>query len=125
MCLWEEVTSLIDKKTVATALLAGALLASPVTAFAQGAQDGTLNEPGAPRDVNSSPNNGSAVGGTTDTADRALSWLWLLPLLAIPVLYFMVRGSEEREGYRQAGPLVGAKGGQTERRNEEEKEELL
>lgn len=114
---------LIDKKTVAAILVSGALLASPVSASAQGVQDGTLNDPVAPRDVNSSQNNDSAVGGATDTGDQALSWLWLLPLLAIPVLYFMVRGNEDRDGYRQTGPIAGVKGGRAERRDEENREE--
>ena len=52
------------------------------------------------------PGVGGGPGGLTTTpgADNGLYWLWLLPLLAIPLLYFVWRSSDdtsESRGYRE------------------------
>ena len=53
-------------------------------------------EPG----VGGGPGDTATAGGT----NNGLNWLWLLPLLAIPVLYFVWRSSDETtrsRGYRE------------------------
>lgn len=85
------------------------------------AQDVPANQPGLNYDTApGSETTNPGVGGTTNTVDDAAEnnlW-WLLPLLAIPVLFFVFRRSEEKDrdfSYGSGGYAVGAKGGQSKR----------
>lgn len=67
---------------------------------------------------------GNTSGGTTDTSgttSNGIDWRWLLPILAIPVIFFLFKSDNEdkRPDYRDQG-IMGAKGGKTRRELDEE-----
>lgn len=80
-----------------------------------GVQNGTYNQT-QPGTID---NNG--VGGTNTVQDSAsdnegFNWWWLLPLIAIPIIYLLTRRSNDRDTYHDRGSsLSGAKGGRSER----------
>jgi hypothetical protein len=53
-------------------------------------------------------------------ANTGINWWWLLPLLAIPLLIFMLPKREDTETQDQ--DMVGTKGGETKREIEEDNE---
>lgn len=80
-------------------LFLGLLIGNPGTSFAQNA------------DTNSSARNLNP--GSTNT-DGGFDWRWLLPLLAIPVLYFVFRDKNLND-YPKEERIAGYKGGRSER----------
>jgi hypothetical protein len=81
---------------------------------AQSVQEGPMNQ---------APGTGNTGGQTVGTTDdnQGFNWMWLLPLLAIPVVLYMVRkkdNREERTTDRRVHGLAGSKGGRA--REEEE-----
>lgn len=64
----------------------------------------------------------SAPAGTT-VAEDAFNPLWLLPLIAIPILvYILWPKKKERESMEIDGDFVGAKGGRAEKKMMKPKE---
>ena len=104
------------KNALASSLLVLSLLAYPAGASAQAMQDGSGPQ---------SPNAGVTTTDNT-SEDRGLNWLWLLPLLAVPLL-FLVRRDEEEEDrgfrYGDSGQFAGMKGGRARRDREVDEEE--
>jgi len=76
---------------------------------------------------NQAPGGTDTTGGQPGavTTDDGISWLWLLPLLALPLIYLWMRGKRERETdtYRDQG-FAGTKGGRSKRRQEDEDDML-
>jgi hypothetical protein len=63
----------------------------------------------------------SSQGQGTDTTSAAgpgFDFRWLLPLLAIPVLFLFVRDSNEDDRYYDQ-PYAGVKGGKSNKKKEE------
>lgn len=81
--------------------------------------------------VNQQPMTDTGAGTTTATDNRTLDWLWLLPLLAIPLLFLLMRDrrsdSYDEYEYQDQGSLAGVKGGRARTKTTEidEEEEIL
>ena len=85
------------------------LMTSP--SFAQQNVPDVQQDPPAERD-------GAAGRGTTQNQDSSL-WWWLLPLLALPILYFLMKPSNDKvrtDGYDKR--MVGTKGGRRKGKDE-------
>jgi hypothetical protein len=117
------------KNIFVSILMAIVLFVAPSGVAAQ-----AVGDPGAGSSVNEQQLDDTGAGTTLDDSatqgavdDRGgLDWRWLLPLLAIPLLFFLwqgMRGDEERREYRDYP--VGAKGGKTQRRADDDTEEVL
>ena len=105
------------KHLLAISLLVLTFVGGPSLASAQGMQDGTYNQ--APAGDNT-----SGQAGATD--DRGgFDWRWLLPLLAVPLLFMLKRDkkSDDRSHYRDQG-FAGTKGGSTRRDNDRDEDAL-
>jgi hypothetical protein len=74
---------------------------------------------------NGSGSNGSTDGSTGTTNDNSgFDWRWLLPLLAIPILFIAFSGSnDDTTTYRETNRYTGVKGGRTSRTTTEVEEE--
>lgn len=95
------------KQLFAVSILMLLFVISPSAYAQEGAQDSTLNQ------TRGTTNTTGQVSGATD--DRGgFNWMWLLPLLALPLLLLFTRGSknEDRDQYRDQS-LAGSKGGRT------------
>ena len=94
------------------------------SAYAQNMDNGTGTGGLQNQTPGTGTTNDTTVGGTTtnDTESGPNLW-WLLPLLALPVLFFLFKGDNEenRRDYRDTG-FAGAKGGRSRRDREEEGE---
>lgn len=89
-------------------MLFGSLFSLTESSYAQGARDGAYQ-------------GGSEV--TTDS-QSGFDWRWLLPLLAIPVVLYLMRDTREQErSDYQSQQLAGMKGGEARRERNEEIEE--
>lgn len=64
--------------------------------------------------VDTNPPANDTVGQGTDTG---FDWRWLIPLLAVPVLFYAFKDRSEEDYYRDRY-LQGVKGGQTHRESE-------
>lgn len=108
---------------IITASLLISSFALPLAAGAQGTQDNsTLNNQSQPGSTNNT--NGGTAGRTqTNSPDnnQGFDWRWLLPLLAIPVIYLLTRRTDDRDEYREQSRYVaGAKGGKARRERDDE-----
>lgn len=88
-------------------------------AFAQNTQDGTYNS--APP-AGSNTTNGQTGGTTTSNDNNGFDWRWLLPLLAIPVLFLFLGDNKEKDNTRYYDQgVAGAKGGKASREKDDDK----
>lgn len=99
------------------ALLVGVLFAfaSPVAVSAQQtAPNDTYNEAPA-------PGNTGGTGTTTNEDRGGFDWRWLLPLLAVPLLFLFKKDNrnEERQSHRSQ-QFAGSKGGESRKDREED-----
>jgi hypothetical protein len=83
---------------------------------AQNAVEGPMNQAPAGGDTN------GQIGGTADD-NQGFDWRWLLPLLAIPVLFLLFRKNDDRdEGIDRSGiqGYAGSKGGRSRAEDDED-----
>lgn len=68
---------------------------------------------------NSTPNNLDTGGTVTTDNENRFDWRWLLPLLAVPIVYFAWK-SRDQGDYTTYNDqyAVGVKGGKVEKRSE-------
>lgn len=66
------------------------------------------------------PQNDNTIGGTANQ-DDGTNWWWLLPIIAIPVIYMLYRAMKDndRDTYRERD-MMGARGGRAERDEKDE-----
>jgi hypothetical protein len=102
-----------------TSILAVTLMLSSVLAvpMAANATDGTYNQ--APQGGTTS----NGTGGTTNPQNNdngGFDWRWLLPLIAIPLIYLMTRKRDNNEINRDNRQYpAGAKGGRASKNDDE------
>jgi len=90
-------------------ILTGGIVLMPMRSYAQNNQDFSNTN----------------FGNSTDYASIGSGWVWLLPLVAIPIIYFIWKGASaphdetNYSGYNQA--LVGVKGGEKNGRKEKKR----
>jgi hypothetical protein len=103
------------KKLIGTLALGIALLGSSINGAY--AQDTFNNGNGTTLDQGGTT--GTINDGTT-AANTGPDWRWILPLVGIPLLFFLMRDNKDdrRSESRDRG-LAGAKGGSSRRRDEE------
>ena len=66
--------------------------------------------------------NGQPNGTNTTNTDNGFDWRWLLPLLAIPVLFLFLGENKEDENTRYYDQgVAGAKGGKSRKEKDNEK----
>lgn len=105
------------KTLLLTLLFVMTVAFSPAVVSAQNMQDGTTNF-----------ETGTGTTGTTDDTNTGFDWRWLLPLLAVPLLYFAFRRNDDEqrnEEYRDQRSILGTKGGRSNRTQDDTKEETL
>lgn len=100
--------------------------------FVHGAQPARAQQTMPGDTVNQQPMTDSGTGTATAPASRTLDWLWLLPLLAIPLLFLLMRDrrtdSYDSYEYQDQGSLAGVKGGRARTKItdiDEDEEEIL
>jgi hypothetical protein len=99
------------KKFAITAVLATSLLGSTLTGISAQTVNDTFDE-----------NTGTTGGTTTQANDnQGFDWRWLLPLLAVPLVFLLFRRGDDdsRREYRR-GDLAGTKGGERTRIRDDE-----
>jgi hypothetical protein len=114
--------------TVVALILFLSLAITPALTRAQGTggTDSYMNS-GSTNGTNGSTGTNGTTGVTDNTGttkDNGFNPMWLLPLLAIPVIYYLYKSSNDNSrdtGYDR-GSIAGAKGGKSERRNDFENE---
>ncbi|CAN5199342.1 hypothetical protein BH11PAT1_BH11PAT1_2060 [soil metagenome] len=112
------------KKTLISAALFIAISFFPVVSFAQNTQSQrTYSNPGS-TDMGT---RSDGTGNTTNTtSDSGFNPLWLLPLLAIPVLFIAMKsGSYDNERHYDQQGFTGAKGGRSRLTRDSVDEEVL
>lgn len=112
----------MQKKTVLSVLTALALYLASYLGLTLFSPGDSFSYPTA-----QAQSQGSEQFGSTQNGDQ--SWLWLLPLLALPFLFVIFRSKDredmDNEGWPYDQYSVGMKGGRSRRSGEEEEEEFL
>jgi hypothetical protein len=107
----------VQTSILGAGLLISGLLSIPMAVSAQGGE--TLNQ--APQSTTGNGTTGTTGTTTQNNDDSGFDARWLLPLLAIPILYLLTRKRDNREERRDTNQYAaGAKGGRSRRRNDDE-----
>jgi hypothetical protein len=116
-------------KTISATIVALILFVSLALTPALSSAQGTAGPGETYMNNDATTGTGGTTGTTTTdtTTDNGFNPLWLLPLLAIPVIYFIYKASNDdarERRYDTREPLAGAKGGRSERRDSDTEEVL-